>query len=202
MCYRVAVRPDGRDEVVVQVDPKNFLVEEHYEGGVAVEVEYAKAKLAQHDSEGYQAILGAWPTVDELVLYRRGERVEDSTEYEWEEVFAGSVTKVDTDDHEVTIAGHMKDEGPGEPPNPLTVDVQEDTDDATRMSVIVRTDNDGEGEVRVDYGNGTEPVTNPGDGASGSQYQYPAAGTYTVTATDADDGGRQAIQVVTVPYGA
>lgn len=198
MCYKVAVRADGQDEVAVQVDPKNFKIEEHYEGGILVELEYSKYKLGQFDPAGSKAILGAWPTVDELVLYRRGAEIPDSSEHEWDEVFSGLITKVDTDDHEVIVAAHMREEVP---PNPLTVDVQEDTDDTTRMSVIVRADNDGAGAVTLDLGDGSEPVANAGDGAAGSQHQYAAAGTYTVTAkSDSDPEGRQATQVVTVPY--
>lgn len=192
MSYKVAVRPDGRDEVPVKVDVKNFKIEEHYEGGICVELEYAKSRLLQWDPAGAKAVLGAWPTVDELVLYREG----DGDQYE--EVFAGVVTKVDTDDHEVIIAAHMADVVP---PNPLTVDVQEDTDDTTRMSVIVRTDNDGQGTVALSYGDGAT-ASNPGDGASGSQHVYASPGSYTVTATSDSDPARTALQTVTVPYTA
>lgn len=199
MCYKVAVRADGQDDVLIQAEHKELSIEEHYEGGVAVELTYNEGKLALYDPAGYKAIRGAWPTVDELVLLRRNEDAENSDE-EWEEIFAGAVTKVVDGNGEITIAGHMKDEVP---PNPLTVDVQEDTDDATRMSVIVASDNDGQGTVTLDLGDGSAPVSNAGDGASGNQHQYATAGTYTVTSkSDSDPEGRQATQVVTVPFTA
>lgn len=199
MCYKVAVRRDGQDDVLIKAEHKELSIEEHYEGGVAVELTYNEGKLALYDPAGYKAIRGAWPTVDELVLHKHREDATDPDD-EWEEVFAGVVTKVVDGNGEITIGGHMKDEVP---PNPLTVDVQEDTDDATRMSVIVRTDNDEQGTVTLDLGDGTTPVSNPGDGTSGSQHAFATPGTYTVTAkSDSDPEGRQATQVVTVPFTA
>lgn len=199
MCYKLAVRADGQDDVTIKVDTKELTVEEHYEGGVSVEALYSEGKLALYDPAGYKAIKHAWPTVDELVLFKEVDDPATPSE-EWEEVFAGVVTKVVDGNGEITIAGHMKDEVP---PNPLTVDVQEDTDDATRMSVIVRTDNDEQGAVTLDLGDGTTPVSNPGDGTSGSQHLFATPGTYTVTAkSDSDPEGRQATQVVTVPFTA
>ena len=196
MSYKVAIRPDGRDEVPVTVDAKNFKIEEHYEGGLLAELEYSKYGLGQHDPTGSKAILGAWPGVDELVLYRRNYDAENSDE-EWEEIFSGVVTKVDTDDHEVIIAAHMA-EVPV-PPNPLTVTVQEDTDDPARLTVLVTSDNDGLGQVVLEFGDGAAAV-NPGDGTSGNQHVFETAGTYTVKSTSGSDPERVATQVVTVPY--
>lgn len=196
MCYKVVVRRDGQEDVAIQVDAKELTIEQHYEGtGVCVDVLYSEGKLALYDPEGYKAIKYAWPTVDELVLLKRVEA--DDTNDAWEEVFAGVVTKVVDGNGEVGIAALMADE---EPPNPLTVVVQEDTDDTTRMSVLVTSDNDGQGTVTVDYGNGAPTVTNPGDGTSASQYQYPTAGTYTLTVTSDSDPERTATSVVEVPY--
>lgn len=195
MSYKVAIRPDGLDEVTIQVDPKNFLVETHYDGtGIVVEVEYAKARLVSHDPEGYKAVLAAWPSVDELVLYRR--RVsEDSVE--WEPIFAGAITKLDTDDHEITLGALMPDPAPA---NPLTVDVVRDPSNLDGMSVLVAADNDGQGEVVLDFGDGSPTGHNPGDGVTRTLHAYAEAGTYTVVATDEDDDGRSAHEVVTVPY--
>lgn len=198
VCYKVVVRADGQEDVSIKVEHKELTIEQHYEGtGVCAEVLYSEGKLALYDPAGYKALKYAWPTVDELVLLRENHDAENSDE-QWEEVFAGVVTKVVDGNGEITVAALMLDEVP---PNPLTVDVQEDTDDATRMSVIVSSDNDGQGAVTIDYGNGSPTVSNPGDGASGSQYQYPSPGTYTITSTsDSDPEGRQATQVVTLPY--
>ena len=191
MSYKVAVRPDGLDEVPIQTDAKNFKIEEYYEGGLLVELEYAKFKLLQWDPAGAKAILGAWPTVDELVLYRKDESGE------WGEIFAGTITKVDTDDHEVIIAAHMPDVPV--PPNPLTISVQEDTDDPGRLTVLVTADNQGEGQVVLEFGDGAVAL-NPGDGTTGNQHAFAAAGTYTVKASSSSDPDRIAEQVVTVPF--
>lgn len=197
MSYKVAIRPDGQDEVKVQVEPKNFKIEEDYEStGVLVEVEYAKARLATQDPDGYKAILAAWPTVDELVLYRR-KVGEDSVE--WEEVFSGTVNKLDTDDHLITIGGHMV---APVPPNPLTVDVVQDTSDPNRQTVLISADNDEQGAVTLAFGDGTQDGANPGDGVERTTHAFANPGTYTVVATDSDDAERTAQQVVTVPFPA
>lgn len=197
MCYKVLVRADGQDDVSIQVEPRELSIEQAYDGdGVCVEAVYSEGKLALYDPAGYRALKHAWPTVDELVLLRENPDAQTSDE-QWDEVFAGVVTKVVDGAGEITIAGHMHDEVP---PNPLTVVVQEDTDDTTRMSVLVTADNDGQGTVTVDYGNGAPTVSNPGDGASANHYQYPAAGTYTLTVTSDSDPERTATSVVEVPY--
>lgn len=200
VCYKVAVRADGQEDVVIQVDTRSLTVETAYDGdGIVVEADYSEGKLALYDPAGYKALKKAWPGVDELVLLRHRDDAENSDE-EWEEIFAGVFTKVVDDAGEICVAAHMADVVP---PNPLTVDVQEDTDDTTRMSVIVASNNDEQGPVTIDWGNGSPTASNPGDGASGSQYQYPSPGTYTITATsDSDPEGRVATQVVTLPYGS
>jgi PKD domain len=188
--YKVGIRADGKEEVRVKTDAKNFKVEEHYEGGILAELEFNKFKLTAYDKQGAEAILGAWPTVDELVLYRK----EDDGS--WGEIFAGTVTKVDTDDTEVVIAAHMPEVVP---PNPLTVAVQEDTDDASRFTVLVTADNDGEGTVALSFGDGST-ATGAGDGSGANQHAYVSPGTYTVTATSNADPGRTASQVVVIPF--
>lgn len=195
MSYKVAIRPDGLDEITIQVEPKNFLVETDYNGtGIVVEVEYAKARLVSHDPEGYKAVLAAWPSVDELVLYRR--RVSEGS-VEWEPIFAGAITKLDTDDHEITVGALMPDPVPADP---LTVDVVRDPSDLDGMSVLISADNDGQGEVVVEFGDGTPTGHNPGDVATRTRHTYAQAGTYTVVVSDEDDETRTAQQVVEVPY--
>lgn len=193
MSYKVAVRPDGQSEVPIHVDTKNFKIEKGYDGGIDVELEYAKYRLLQGDPAGADAILGAWPTVDELVLYRKEE---DEDQGEWAEIFAGVITKVDTDDHELVIAAHMDDTTP---PTPLTVTVQEDTDDPARLTVLVTADNDGEGQVFLEFGDGSGAI-NVGDGTSGNQHAYTTPGSYVIKATSGSDAERVAEQSVTVPY--
>lgn len=197
MSYKVGVIRDGHDEVTIKIDNQNFRIEQDYDGdGLVVELEYSKAKLIALDPEGYHTLLKVWPSVDELALYRHSEADEAGSE-DWEQVFSGIVSKLDTDDHEITIAAHQ---AAIIAPNPITVDVIEDTADLTRLSVLVSSDNDGLGPVSVEWGDGTPDGHNIGDGAARSAHQYAAAGTYTVTATSDTDPDRNAIQVVTLPY--
>lgn len=190
MSYKVGIRADGKDEVTVRTEQKNFRVEEYFEGGIVAEVTFSRFKLVAWDKAGSEAVLGVWPTVDQLVLYRK----EDDGE--WGEIFAGTVTKLDADEHEVVIAAHMPDVFP---PNPLTVAVQEDTDDPSRFTVLVTADNDGQGTVALSFGDGST-ATGAGDGAGANQHVYVSPGTYTVTATSNADPGRTASQVVVIPF--
>lgn len=109
--YKVAVRKEDQDETVIKVEPSDFVVQEDMEEtpGVMVDLEYCKAKLHMYDPEGYHALLAVWPHEAELVLYKRVSDGDDG-EGAWEQVFAGAVTKVGTDDGEVTVAAHQKAE--------------------------------------------------------------------------------------------
>jgi len=78
----------------------------------------------------------------------------------------------------------------------LTVDPTEGVIDQTAFEVVV--DNHGEGEVTIDWGDGSEVATNPGDGSETSSHTYIEAGTFTITATDADNADRSDVQEVTV----
>ena len=56
----------------------------------------------------------------------------------------------------------------------------------------------GQGDVTLDWGDGSDTTTNPGDGEDVSTHTYAEAGEYTITATDADDDSRTTTQDVTV----
>lgn len=86
-------------------------------------------------------------------------------------------------------------------PLPLTLSVVEDTTDPGRMTVSVSVNNQGEGPVTVDFGDGSPVQTNPGDSSS-LVYAYAVAGAYTVVATDDNNATRGASQLVTVPFTA
>lgn len=191
MSYKVAVRRDGQEDTPIKWEPKELTIEEHYEGGLCVEATYYEGKLAMYDPEGYQAIKYAWPGEDVLVLLK--ENAEDG----WDEVFAGTVTKVGDGAGELCIAAH---EAAGPEPDPLALTVSQDTTDPNRLSVSVVADNHGAGEVSLSFGDGTATVSNPGDGTTLSGHAYAAGGTFTVVATDVDQPERTASQVVTVPY--
>lgn len=85
-------------------------------------------------------------------------------------------------------------------PEPLTLTVTEDTTDTTRMTCSIVCDNKGEGPVTILVGHDGISLTNPGDGTTVTTHQYPAANTYTVTASDDDNATRFATSDVTVPY--
>lgn len=200
MCYRVAVRKDGQDDVIIKVDPKDFTIEEdmHEPPGVEVKLEYSQSKLHRYDPTGYHALLDVWPHEAQIVLSKRdeGDQDGDGQDGEWMEVFAGDVTKIGTDDYDLCVAAHQ---AAAPIPDPLVLDVTQDTGDPDGLTVQVRAQNDGEGEVSIDFGDDTPTQVHPGDGSALS-HAYAAGGTYTVSATDTDQPDRTAQQVVTVPF--
>lgn len=105
--YRVAVRPEGRDEVVVKVEPRELRFRKHYEIGVEAEVVYSSASLARFDQDAHLAVLALWPMADALVLYRRDEVDGQGEDDGWVEAFVGAVTELNDVDGQVTVVGHM-----------------------------------------------------------------------------------------------
>lgn len=87
-------------------------------------------------------------------------------------------------------------------PDPLTIAVTEDAADPNRLSVSITADNQGEGPVIVEPGDGSAALANPGDGTTVTSYSYPEPGSYTVVVTDDDNPTRGASQSVTVPFTA
>lgn len=87
-----------------------------------------------------------------------------------------------------------------EEPTPLTLDVSEDTTDATGMTVLLAWDNSGTGEhVTVDWGV-ADAVDDDEPPTGSASYRYDDAGTFTITVTDLADATRVATAEVTVPY--
>lgn len=109
-----------------------------------------------------------------------------------------TITLTDVDDPSRTATITATLPLPATPP-PMTLTVAEDPRDATRMTAIAYPDNQGAGDVRVDTGDGIAE-TSPGTGVFGTVRQYAAPGTFTITATDLDDGTRSATQTVTLPF--
>lgn len=81
----------------------------------------------------------------------------------------------------------------------LGLTLEEDTADATRMTVIADWNNGPDGPVTIDFGDGTGPQN---VGATGPlSYQYTEPGTYTVTVTSQADPTKTESAEVTVPFG-
>jgi hypothetical protein len=83
---------------------------------------------------------------------------------------------------------------------PPTIVAIEDTADATGMTTKVTVDNHGNGTVNISWGDASSPSSNTGDGIATSSHLYATGGTYTVTATDANEPSRTSTTDVTVPY--
>lgn len=109
----------------------------------------------------------------------------------------GAFTATATSDAEPTASGAAEITVTAPAPAALTLTVDPVTV-AEGGEVTALVDNDGQGPVDLDFGDGTAAVTNPGDGATESAHTYTTAGTYTVTATDADNPARTDSVEVTV----
>ena len=122
---------------------------------------------------------------------------EDAT-HTYEEAGEHTITATDTDDDSRTATVTITVTEPEPEPEDLemTVDPTEGTTDQTAFEVVV--DNHGQGDVTLDWGDGSDTTTNPGDGEDVSTHTYAEAGEYTITATDADDDSRTTTQDVTV----
>lgn len=88
-----------------------------------------------------------------------------------------TVTVAPVDNPTATATTDVVVTGPADPP---TVNATQ-ADDSLQVSALV--DNHGNGPVDVDFGDGSEPVTNPGDSDTPAEHTYTEAGTYTISAT-------------------
>lgn len=79
--------------------------------------------------------------------------------------------------------------------------VREDLDVETGMGIEVTVDNHNRGLVEIDWGDGSAPDTNPGDGRVVSAHVYKQAGKIALRATDRDRPSTHttATKTVTVP---
>ena len=187
MSYGVVIRQADGSEVEIPVEPKKTEIAQHGEDAVLVAcVAWSKCKLKEHPRAA-AAVMYAFPGRETLIL-SRGDMDEP--------VFSGVVTAVGYDDECVFLKAAG---GEGPQPGPLSLTVEQDTSDPAGLTVLVSVDNDGEGEVSIDPGDGTPVVSHPGDGTPVS-HAYATAGTYTVTATDVDQPERTAQQSVSVPF--
>lgn len=83
----------------------------------------------------------------------------------------------------------------------LLVKATEDTADTDHRSVLVTVNNAGRGSVNLNWGDGTAVSPNLGDGVAVTRHKYANGGSFTITATDADDPTRKATTAVQVPFG-
>lgn len=88
------------------------------------------------------------------------------------------------------------------PAGPLmpVVNITQSTADAKKMTVSVTVDNHGLGAVNLVWGDSTANGTNPGDGTTVTTHKYANDGTYTLTATDADNTAITATRQAVVPF--
>lgn len=84
---------------------------------------------------------------------------------------------------------------------PMTVTATEDVGDPSGHTASVIVNNQGQGAVIIDWGDGQPGETpNAGDGVAVSVYEYAAPGTYTITATDDSAPTRTGSTTVTIPF--
>lgn len=149
---------------------------------------------ASVDNHGVGPVNLDWGDESEVVEVADGESATHT--YETAGEFTVTATSQANEEAQGTATVTVTDPAPEPEALELTVDPAEGVIDQTAFEVVV--DNHGEGEVTIDWGDGSEAVTNPGDGSETSSHTYTEAGTYTITATDADNAGRSDAQEVTV----
>lgn len=189
MGYKVVVTDEGGEEVHVEAHAVALEVEQGDEG-LWAKVAWEKDELKE-DPAGFLAVTGAWPGVGSLSLWEKDAE---------EALFTGQISGVGYCGEKIFLKA--SGDGGEEPPAELSVEVSADEADPNRLSALIVADNGDEGEVAVDFGDGSAAGTNPGDGTTTTAHVYAAAGTYKVTVTDADDASRTASADVVVPFPA
>lgn len=84
-------------------------------------------------------------------------------------------------------------------PTPPTITVAKLASDATGMTSTLDYANGTSGPVTVNWGDGSSTVTTP-SGSGTLTHQYSAAGSFTVTVTDANNTDAKATQATTIPW--
>lgn len=190
MSYGVKIRLEDGTEVPVAARPKKFSLSQHEEGGslgLVLHIAWGKCEL-KDDPRAAAAVMYAWPG-RESVLLLSGD--------DGEIAFSGVVSAVGYEDEKVFLKA-MGDSGPA--PGPLSLSIEQVTTDPEGQTIAVLVDNEGEGEVSLDWGDGTATGLNPGDGVTPTNHAFAAAGNFLVTATDADQPERTASESVSVPF--
>jgi hypothetical protein len=184
MISKITLVREDLSEVDINTKPKEFHLDTEDEG-LVFEVSWHPLQLAD-DAEEYLAIRAAWPGKEKLVLSDRTGQV----------VFSGKVSGFIQGPEEIGLRARQDSMVPGA----VTLDAVEDTADATRMSVLITTNNYGKGGLSVDFGDGTPGGYSNGDGTTATPHAFLTAGTFTITATDVDEPERTATFEVTVPF--
>jgi len=185
MGYDVTIRREDGTEVPVAVKPTKIKVDTG-DTGLSVGLAWCKPDI-QDDPTAYAALLGAWPQVDGLVLAK-----DDAARFD------GLVSCVGHDEKHVWV--EAVGDGGGPQPGALSLSVSADDADPNRMTVSVVVDNAGEGEVSLDFGDGSPTEVNAGDGATATVHTFADEGQYAIQATDTDQPERTATESVTVPF--
>ena len=184
MIQKITLVREDASEVEINTKPKDLYMDTEDEG-LVFSVTWNPVQLAD-DAEEYLAVRAAWPGKEKLVLADKNNQT----------VFIGKISGFVQGPDEVGLKARQDSLVPGA----VTVDVVEDTADATRMSVLITANNYGKGGLSVDFGDGTPGGFSSGDGTTTTPHLFAAAGTYTVTVTDVDEPERTSSFEVTVPY--
>ena len=149
---------------------------------------------ASVDNHGVGPVNLDWGDESEVVEVADGESATHT--YETAGEFTVTATSQANEEAQGTATVTVTEPEPEPEDLEMTVDPTEGTTDQTSFEVVV--DNHGQGDVTLDWGDGSDTTTNPGDGEEVSTHTYAEAGEYTITATDTDDDSRTATQDVTV----
>jgi hypothetical protein len=82
-----------------------------------------------------------------------------------------------------------------------TLTVTEDTTLASRLRVLVATNNHGNGPLVVNWGDGSATGSSPGDTTTTIGHTYGVAGDYDITVVDPQDQTATATDTITLPWG-
>ena len=174
------VTPEG--SVLVTAPVEKFKISSEY-GETEVCVAWSRSDLGD-DPDGRNALKNAWVGRDSLTLMAEGADVP---------VFDGKIVCQGWDEDTFHIEAVETAETPADP---IEIRAMVDSSAPNHDRVLVTVNNFGEGEVSLDFGDGSETVNNAGDGFTVSAHSYDSTGNFVVVATDTDQPDRTAQYVV------
>ena len=183
MSYEIRVVSSG-ESVLVTAPVEKFKINSEY-GETEVCITWSRGDLGD-DPEGRDALKAAWVGRDKITLSAEGAQVP---------VFEGVLSAQGWCEDEFFVEATEEADVPADP---IEIRALVDTTAPNLDRVLVTVDNFGEGEVTIDFGDGSETVTNPGDGFNVSAHSYNTTGNFVVVATDTDQPDRTAQRVVNI----
>ena len=181
MSYEIRVVSSG-ESVLVTAPVEKFKINSEY-GETEVCITWSRGDLGD-DPEGRDALKAAWVGHDTITLTIEGSEVP---------VFDGTITSQSWDEDDFNI---QASEGEEVPADPIEIRALVDTTAPNGDRVLVTVNNFGEGDVSVDFGDGSATVNNNGNGFDVSAHSYDATGNFVIVATDTDQPERTAQHVV------